>query len=153
MTMRGHDTYVVEKILSADPIELVRLLYRAAIESVEKARRQLQARDIPGRSSSITKAVEILSELCQSLNHESAPEVSQRLVALYDYMQRRLLAANIEQADAPLAEVLGLLQTLNDAWKAVPAAGEKIPQPSASATSHWNLPAAEPEPALHGWSF
>jgi len=153
MAIRAHDTYVVDKILSADPVELVRMLYRAAIESVERARQRLEARDIPGRSASITKGVEILSELAQSLNHETAPELGQRLAELYDYMQRRLLAANIEQADAPLAEVLRLLQTLAEAWKGVPGLGEKISQPAASVTRNWNLPTAESETALHGWSF
>jgi flagellar protein FliS len=152
MAMRAHDTYVAETILSADPVELVHMLYRAAIESIEMARQQLEAGDIRGRSASITKAVEILSELSQSLNHENAPELSRRLAELYDYAQRRFLAANIEQADAPLAEGLRLLQTLLEAWKGVLAPAEKAFQPI-SATPRWNLPAAEPEPALHGWSF
>lgn len=144
--------YQEEKILSADPMELVRLLYSGAIEAVETARQRLAAHDIGGRSAAISKAVEILGELLASLNHAGAPEVSRSLVELYDYMQRRLLAAQFEQADAPLAEVLNLMRTLAEAWNQVPAPRTSSPAASpASIARDWNAQA--PEPAAQGWSF
>jgi len=158
MASSGHDAYVAEKILSADPVELVRILYRAAIESVEEARRHLARGLIPARSASVSKAVEILSELSLSLRPEPALEISRRLAELYDYMQRRLLEGNFEQQDAPLAEVSRLLATLAEAWQAVPRpAAAKISdrddRPALPAP--WNPLAPEPAPegALHGWSF
>jgi len=152
MATRALQSYQENEILSADPVTLVRLLYRGAVDAVETARQRLAARDIRGRSAAISKAVEILSELIGSLNHEGASEVSRRLVELYDYMQRRLLAAHVEQADAPLAEVLGLLQTLAEAWNRVPAPRPSSPAPRpAPITRDWNASAAEP--AAQGWSF
>jgi flagellar protein FliS len=158
MASSGHDAYVAEKILSADPVELIRMLYGAAIRSVETARRHLAAGAIPARSAAISKATGILSELALSLSPEPAPEISRRLAELYDYMQRRLLEANFEQKDSPLAEVSRLLATLAEAWQAVPhpAAKEtsvRNARPALPAT--WNPPAPEPAPegALHGWSF
>ncbi|MBZ5591175.1 MAG: flagellar export chaperone FliS [Acidobacteriia bacterium] len=152
MSMRAQEAYRTEKILSADPMELVRLLYKGAMGAVEAARLSLAAADIRGRSAAISKAFEILGELTVSLDHDRAPEVSRRLAELYDYMQRRLLAANFEQADAPLAEVLSLLETLAEVWNQVPA-----PKPSTTATAPiaraWNPPATEPAPAAQGWSF
>ena len=50
-----------------------------------------------------------------------APELSGRLRNLYLYMQQRLLDANMQQVDPPLAEVLGLLITLEEAWSGVAA--------------------------------
>lgn len=153
MATRAHDAYLEDKIFSADPVELVRMLYQAAIESVAAARQHLTACRIADRSSAISKAVEILVELNASLNHERAPEVSRRLAELYDYMERRLLEANYEQSDAPLAEVLKVLETLATAWKMIPSCGRPDRQPAPGAT--WHAPAAEPEPepALQGWSF
>jgi flagellar protein FliS len=149
MSMRAQQAYRMEKILAADPIELVRLLYKGAMEAVGTARRCLGARDIRGRSAAISTAFEILGELIVSLDHERAPELSRRLAELYDYMQRRLLAANLEQADAPLTEVLGLLETLAGAWMQVPAAEFSTPVGLPHA---WNRQ-AEPAPAAQGWSF
>jgi flagellar protein FliS len=112
-------------ILTAEPIELVRILYRTALDSVSAARAHLAAGEIKERSQAISKAVSIIHELALSLNPEVEPSLAGTLAELYDYMQRRLLAANFEQSDAPLAEVMGLLETMTDAWyQANPDAAE-----------------------------
>jgi flagellar secretion chaperone FliS len=152
MSMGALLAYHEEEIISADPLTLVRLLYRGAIEAVETARQRLAARDIHGRSDAISKVMEILGELIASLNHEEAPEVSRRLVELYDYMQRRLLAAQFEQTDEPLVEVRRLLQSLAEAWNQIPSTESSSPAPApAPVTREWNAP-TEP-PAAQGWSF
>jgi flagellar protein FliS len=152
MWQNGHDAYLESRILSADPIELVNLLYQACTGAVREARHHLAAGDIAARSRSISKASEILVELTSSLDHERGGEISQRLGQLYDYMLRRLTEGNFQQSDAPLAEVLGLLSTLTEAWEglkskekpAVVAAspwGQALPQETASAG------------AAQAWSF
>ena len=153
MAASAHDAYLEHKILSADPAELVAMLYAKAIESVERARRHLAAGRIADRSSAISKAVEILMELNASLDPARAPEMCGRLAGLYDYMERRLLDANFRQSDAPLAEVLGLLGTLAEAWKTVSGRGASLYRPPAEAS--WTPPAgaSEPQPDLHCWSF
>lgn len=113
-------------ILTAEPIELVRILYRTALGSVSAARAHLAAGEIKERSQAINKAVSIIHELALSLNPEVEPTLASTLAELYDYMQRRLLAANFEQSDTPLAEVMGLLETMTDAWyEANPNAGQE----------------------------
>jgi flagellar protein FliS len=119
MASSAHDAYLESKILTADPIELTRVLYRTALDSVREARQHLAQGDIAARSQAVSRAVEILSELNGCLNHEIGGEVSQNLARLYDYLQRRLLQANFEQAEAPLVEVVGLLSTLLEAWQQV----------------------------------
>ena len=122
------------KILSANPMELVKLLYQAAIEAVQAARQHLTRGQIFERGRSVIKAVEILTELSGSLDHEKGGELSTRLAALYDYLQRILLDANFRQADDGLATAEMLLKTLNEAWSAIEA-----PQPDRSLQSQ--LPA------------
>jgi len=108
--------YFEQKILSADPIELVRLVYQRAISSVREARERLRGGRIAERSKAVTRAYEALRELIGSLRPEAAPELAGRLRELYCYMQERLLDANLRQADGPLTETLGLLTTLAEAW-------------------------------------
>lgn len=112
-----YNSYLETQILSADPMQLVEILYRAAIDSLESARLHLHACDVASRARSITKAIEILNELAFSLNLESGGEIARNLSELYDYSVRRLLTANSEQIDAPLAEVKILIGTLLDAWQ------------------------------------
>ena len=121
MQSNPYRTYVEDGILTADPVKLVQLLYRGAIEAVAAARAKLASGEIKSRSAAVSKAIEILAELASTLDHEKGGELSVRLAALYDYMQRRLIDGNSGQADAPLAEVGRILQTLEEAWLQVKA--------------------------------
>ena len=118
MTPSAYDRYLEAEILNAEPLKLVGILYRAAIESVVSARNALRAGDIQARSRSITKASEIVNELMRSLDHTAGGDISRNLVELYAYVQTRLLEANAKQVEPPLAEVEQLLVTLADAWRA-----------------------------------
>jgi flagellar protein FliS len=113
------NTYEENRILNASPVGLVRILYAAATRAVQNARQHLRAGDIAGRSREITKAQEILLELATSVDPSKAPEFSERLLALYDYMQTCLVKANVEQKEGPLGEVAELLDTLQEAWSQV----------------------------------
>jgi flagellar protein FliS len=116
-----YNQYLESEVMTADPVKLVCMLYRGAIEATAAARRHLRAGEIRERSRQITRAFEILQELSQSL--DPAQEISIRLSDLYAYMQSRLLEANVKQIEEPLAEVENLLSTLLEGWRgAVPAA-------------------------------
>ncbi|HYA16816.1 MAG TPA: flagellar export chaperone FliS [Bryobacteraceae bacterium] len=111
--------YLESRILSADPIELVNILYEHAILYTAQAREALAKRDIQGRSAKIGRVISILGELDSSLNHSAGGDISANLARLYQYMRERLLAANLKQQDEPLDEVERLLTTLAEAWHGV----------------------------------
>jgi flagellar secretion chaperone FliS len=127
MPNKTYDRYLEAEVLNADPLKLVRLLYRGAIEATGAARRHLASGAIRERSLQIMKAWRILHELAQSLDHQRGGEISPALARLYAYMQTRLIEANSRQADAPLAEVEALLGTLCEAWQSV----KPVPPPEA----------------------
>ena len=154
MSQSAHDTYLESRVLSASPIELVRMLCHAAMGAVRDARTHLAAGDIAARSRSITWASNILVELAGSLDHQRGAEISGNLTQLYDYMIRRLTDANFQQNDAPLVEVLGLLATLSEGWNGVPTEGRAV-----SATAYENAwsQTVRPEPVAayvsQSWSL
>jgi flagellar protein FliS len=113
------NTYEENRILSASPLGLVKILYTAATRAVQNARQHLRAGDIAARSREITKAQEIILELASAVVPGKAPEFSERLLALYDFMQAQLIQANAEQKDGPLATVDSLLGTLQEGWSQV----------------------------------
>ena len=118
MANSTYNQYLEAEVLGADPVKLVIILYRAAVESVASARRHLRNGEIMERSQKITKAWEILNELLGSLDHARGLEISRSLAGLYTYMQTLLMEANTQQKEAPLAEVEQLLTTLAEAWRA-----------------------------------
>jgi flagellar protein FliS len=158
MWQNAQDAYLETRVLSAEPMELVRMLYQGAKGAVEDARRHLAAGEIAARSKSISKAYQIVAELSGSLDHQRGAQLSQRLVELYDYMERRLIEANLQQSDAPLREVRGLLATLAEAWEGIrPPATPAAPATyAAPVESPWAQPLPQ-EPAAayasQAWSF
>ena len=112
--------YLEQEVLGATRIELIKLLYKSALDTIAHARRCLKSGAILERSRHITKAWEILAELSHALDHAEGGEISRSLHDLYAYMQSRLLEANAKQSEEPLAEVEKLLATLADAWSHVP---------------------------------
>src|SRR5262245_20850692 len=114
------DTYLETNVLGASRVELVRMLYRAAIDATAQARRHLKNGEIRERSRKITKTWDILAELTRSIDHNQAGELSRSLAELYAYLQNQLIDANAKQIDEPLGEVERLLNTLSEAWSLLP---------------------------------
>ncbi len=131
MSSNVHQHYLEAKVTSASPVELVGILYGAALDSVREARRHLASGDCAARGREISRAVEILVELSTTLDRETGGSLAGDLAELYDYLQRRLLDAHLRQEGGALAEVEQLLATLSGAWEAV-AAGERRDMPAAA---------------------
>jgi flagellar protein FliS len=152
MYSHANDAYLESRVLSADPVDLVRLMYQAASEAVREGRRQLAAGEIAARSRAISRASAIVIELTASLDHERGEGIALRLAQLYDYILRRLTEANLQQEDAPLAEVLGLLATLSEAWDGI----RQRAQPADGPINPWERPPQQEAASVdssHSWSL
>jgi flagellar protein FliS len=125
----AQDAYLESRVLTAEPLELVRMLYRAAVDTTRRARAHLAGGRIAERSREICRALALISELSVSLDHTRGGALSARLAELYDYLQRRLLEANARQTAEPLAEVERLLATLLAGWEQVSTASESQSSP------------------------
>lgn len=118
MRNHGYQNYFDNEVLAASPLELIAMLYAAALDSLAAARRHIRRKDIPARIRAINKAFRIVTELSRCLNHEVDGDFSARLAGIYSYVLRLLIKANIQQNEAPLAEAEALMNTLAGAWKA-----------------------------------
>ncbi len=130
--------YIESRILSADPVGLVCILYEHAELAVEEARESIARKDIAARSRAISKAIAIIGELEGSLNCEVGGEISANLARLYRYMRERLLVANMKQDAEPLQEVARLLRTVGEAWEQIRpknAADSTVPEPGAAGSA------------------
>ena len=117
------ERYAETDVLDRDPLELVCLLYAKALEKLNQARCNLEAGQIRPRADAIAHAMEIVLELQGSLNGEAGGEIASNLARLYDYVQERLIEANVEQQVAPLDDAIRVMETLYDGWKQIQPSG------------------------------
>ena len=106
-------------VRTANPMQLIVILYDAAICSLQEAREHIECKNIEGRSRSINKCISIISELQSSLNLKAGGDIAKSLDRLYDYMKKRIFAANAQQNAQPLEETGALLEKLRSAWRAL----------------------------------
>lgn len=126
MPQTPYENYLESQILSSSPLQLVVILFRAAIDSLQTARIHLAAGDIPARTRATNRATSVIVELTQSIDLAKGGELAANLIELYDYILRRVHLANARADDAAFAEAIRLLTTLLEAWLVVGAAAEEV---------------------------
>lgn len=107
-------------VASADPHKLILMLYQGAILAIASAKNQIGRKQIAEKGTSITKAIKIIDEgLKASLDVKAGGEIASNLSELYDYMNQRLLIANLKNDVKILDEVSALLAELKEAWESI----------------------------------
>ncbi len=105
---------------AADSHKLIAMLYQGALLAIASAKNGMMREDISGKGTAISKAIMIIDEgLKASLDKKVGGALAQNLAALYDYMNSRLLTANLNNDMAALDEVARLLSGLKDAWDSI----------------------------------
>jgi flagellar protein FliS len=109
-------------IADGDPHRLILMLMDGALERLAMARGCLQRNDIGQKATLVLKVLAIVQELRASLDLERGGPLADNLRDLYDYMERQLVKANVENRLSLLEEVAALLGEIRSAWAAVPLA-------------------------------
>jgi flagellar protein FliS len=106
-------------VLSANPHRLIEILMDAALERLASAKGHIQRGELARKGEQIGKAIDIIGGLREGLNQEAGGEIAANLEDIYDYMQRRLLQANLHSDPHLLEEVASLLREVREGWKAI----------------------------------
>ncbi|BAT43936.1 flagellar export chaperone FliS [Escherichia albertii] len=109
---------VESAVMSASQQQLVTMLFDGVLSALVRARLFMQDNNPQGKGASLSKAINIIENgLRVSLDEESQDELTQNLIALYSYMVRRLLQANLRNDVSAVEEVESLMRNIADAWK------------------------------------
>lgn len=115
----GAGSYASTEIQSAQPLQLVVLLYDGAVRAAATAHEAMLKKDIPARRAAVNKLMGIIAELQNSLDLERGGSVAAQLEGIYTYIVSRLIEGLSKQEPAPMAEVKQILETLRDAWRQI----------------------------------
>jgi flagellar protein FliS len=109
----------VGQVEDASPHRLILMLMAGALDRLAQARSAIEHKDISLKGRMISKATNIIEGLQGSLDRQQAPEYADNLDRLYDYMQRRLLEANLNNDIRLLDEVSELMRTIKSGWEEI----------------------------------
>lgn len=107
--------YQQNSITTASPGELTLMLYNGCLKFIGQASKAIENKNIQEKNINIQKAQKIITELMITLNKDY--EVSKNLEALYEYMNHRLIEANIKNDQTILKEVENFVVEFRDTWK------------------------------------
>ncbi|ETO17605.1 Flagellar capping protein, partial [Reticulomyxa filosa] len=86
---------VKTRLASADPHQIILMLMEGAVDSMKVAMLTMEQRDFENKAKAMSKACSIIDSLRLSLDMEVGGDLSDNLAALYFYMSRRLMEANV----------------------------------------------------------
>ncbi len=110
--------YLRTKVLTASPQELRLMLLDGALRFAKQARKALeQAKpDIDASYENISKAEKIVLELQSAIKPEHAPQLCEQVSALYLYIYRLFVDANMSRSVEPIHEAINLLTYERETW-------------------------------------
>lgn len=109
--------YNNSKILTANPAELVLMLYEGAIKFCNIAIVAIEQGDIPKAHTNIVKTERIVDHLRATLDMKYP--IAKEFDKVYEYLQRRLREANMKKDKIILEEVCEHIRSMRDTWKEV----------------------------------
>jgi flagellar protein FliS len=107
-------------VIAASPHRLILMLFEGARVALTSALVHMRSGETVAKGESLSKAISMISSGLQaSLDVNAGGELAQQLNALYDYMSRRLLLANLHNKPEYVEEVARLLAELSEAWETI----------------------------------
>ncbi|MEI8388585.1 MAG: flagellar export chaperone FliS [bacterium] len=109
--------YQTSQIQTASPEKILIMLYDGAIQFLNKAKKELENKNIQEVHNNIIGAQKIVAEFMNTLDMEIGGATAVNLYNLYEYMHFRLVQANMKKDVAMIDEVLIHLKDLKSTWE------------------------------------
>lgn len=117
----------------ADPHRLIDMLLERALARIAIAKGHMQRAEVARKGENISGAIAIVNGLRSFLDRDAGGRLADDLDALYDYIARRLLTANLNDDPAALDEASALVREIRGAWMAISDEVKDLPAAAAPA--------------------
>ena len=120
VALKGYsDVRVKAGVAGASAHGLIQMLFDGLLERIAQVKGAMEKKNIELKGAKVNQAVSILFGLRESLDRENDSELSARLDDIYDYIQRRLWKAHMDNDPAILDECSQLVNEISSAWSAI----------------------------------
>lgn len=106
------------EIMQASPYRLVQMMFEKCIDGILISRQLIRENDIPKKCHMITKVIDIVCYLRETLDmeNEECHELSTHFKNVYDYVEHQLILANLKNEIQYLDNAYKHLQKIKTAW-------------------------------------
>ncbi len=121
-----------------DRLQLILHMMQGALSRIATARGHMVRKDAAQKGEELSRAIGLIDGLRTSLDRDQGGDIAGNLEALYDYMMRRLVEANLNDSTEILDEVEELLREIQSGWEGLmksPEAQLLKPEQTTPATS------------------
>lgn len=112
-----YQAYQKNSVNTASPGELTLMLYNGCLKFIRQGRQAIENDDLENKNTNLQKAQRIIQELMTTM--DANVPISKDIMPLYEYINRRLVEANINSEIDILDEVAELVTEFRDTWKQV----------------------------------
>lgn len=116
MTHQPRTEYLKTQVMTASPEMLQLMLWDGAIRFAEQGKDAILKRDIEGSYKALLRSQKIVMEMSAGLRRDINPELCTKLAALYNFMYRRLVDANLKKNPALVDDALRIMRHQRETW-------------------------------------
>lgn len=122
------NAYKRTSVMTANRETILLMLYQGAIRFLKQAISAQGADNNEETNSSVSRTLEIVTELRACLNHKVGGDIAKSLDELYVYIIEQVVQGNLEKKPELMKNALSILEHLNETWE---QAIEKLKQEAA----------------------
>jgi len=129
VSIKKYSQVSVSNISEMTPYEQINLIFRNIIGRLAATKGFIERKEIEKKGENISACILLFGALQDALNLkvEQDPSISDNLLALYDYCQRKLAQANVDNDIEAITEVSNIVKEIKEGWDSIPIA-ERTPQ-------------------------
>jgi len=109
--------YQTTRVNTASQKDLLFMLLQGGIKFLHLADESLQQDRFEEANEYLTRSQQVIGELRASLDLKRGGEFAERMDALYDFMYRQLVSANVNKDPQPAVQVREMLEDLLSTWR------------------------------------
>lgn len=117
MSETTENPYLRDAVLTATPEQLQLMLYDGAIRYALQARDAILEKDYAKSFERLTRAQNILAEMQLALNHDINRDLCERVAAIYNFIYRKLIDANVNRNVNDVDDAVKVLRIERETWQ------------------------------------
>ncbi len=122
-------------VTDASPHQLVQMLLEGALKKIAIVKGLMLRKEIAKKGEVMGQALAIIAGLRSSLDFSAGGDLAVNLDNIYEYVERRLLKANLENNVELLDESTRLINEIKAGWEAIPEESRSRPSEDISVAS------------------